>query len=59
MPTSIAYCRTCNRDVYLASDDPHSCPVCSSPLVTTPSKATLLKLVPKTSTTIGPELYLG
>lgn len=28
-----AFCATCNRSVYLASDDDDACPVCSSPLV--------------------------
>jgi hypothetical protein len=59
MPTTIAFCRTCNRDVHLASDDPHSCPVCSSPLVATPSKATVLTIDPQPAGTIGPEIYLG
>jgi hypothetical protein len=30
-----AFCQTCGRTVYLGEDDTPSCPVCSSPLVTT------------------------
>ena len=30
---TIAFCRTCDREVHLASYDPMNCPVCSSPLI--------------------------
>lgn len=31
--TASTFCSTCSRTVYLASDDPAECPVCSMPLV--------------------------
>ena len=35
-----AYCRTCQRTVYLGMGDSLSCPVCSSPLVAEPANRT-------------------
>jgi hypothetical protein len=31
-----AFCPSCRRDVYLEKDDTAVCPVCSSPLISSP-----------------------
>jgi hypothetical protein len=35
MPVTTAYCKQCQRLLYLSDGDEHFCPVCSSPVVAT------------------------